>query len=425
MKLLVGYLALANLAGLLSMRIDKQQAKKGKYRISEHMLLAIAAAGGSIGSIAGMYLFRHKTKHKRFVIGLPVILFLQIVILLIAASVFHAQAGRPSAAVRRELEMATRLDDDTIRSFISYQVLSGQQIPEAEEEAALDAVRLFFRKFQYSILSEQISSNKADVTVSFSNIDTHALAHDLCLSLASSWQSSNPSSDQTIPFTGFFTTLRDVLASHSYDLVSTQTVFHLTLKDHKWIPDEEPSVSDALMGDLRSSLKDPYILTPDEVLSLIMEQFRTFDSEDWIRYLNANDLFATGSPAYAARVDKTFFKLVASCYDWELLSCDVSGSSASLRLQITSVNLKEILFSFHEKLMSYASTTQSITDDSTEFSDMTAKLMLEAMKEEVSTNTYIIDLSMHNDGNTWRIDDVSGLLNAILGDLEGALEIMR
>lgn len=63
------------------MGIDKRKAKKGSFRIPEATLFSIAIIGGSIGSILGMFLFRHKTKHWYFVIGLPVIFALQLGIL--------------------------------------------------------------------------------------------------------------------------------------------------------------------------------------------------------------------------------------------------------------------------------------------------------------------------------------------------------
>ncbi len=60
------------------MGIDKRKAKKGSFRIPEATLFSIAIIGGSIGSILGMFLFRHKTKHWYFVTGLPVIFVLQL-----------------------------------------------------------------------------------------------------------------------------------------------------------------------------------------------------------------------------------------------------------------------------------------------------------------------------------------------------------
>ncbi|MBR0171452.1 MAG: DUF1294 domain-containing protein [Lachnospiraceae bacterium] len=76
--LLVCYLAGINAAGLLLTGIDKRRAKRHAYRIPEATLFLVAIAGGSIGCIVGMYVFRHKTKHPSFVIGMPLILVVQL-----------------------------------------------------------------------------------------------------------------------------------------------------------------------------------------------------------------------------------------------------------------------------------------------------------------------------------------------------------
>ena len=77
MKYLFFYLLFINIISFASMGIDKLKATKGRWRISEKALFLLAATGGSIGSIAGMFTFRHKTKHLSFRIGLPAILILQ------------------------------------------------------------------------------------------------------------------------------------------------------------------------------------------------------------------------------------------------------------------------------------------------------------------------------------------------------------
>ena len=74
------YLLLINLVALVVYGVDKRRAKKGQWRISEKTLFLLPLAGGSVGAIAGMYLFRHKTKHWYFRIGLPVILVAQLVL---------------------------------------------------------------------------------------------------------------------------------------------------------------------------------------------------------------------------------------------------------------------------------------------------------------------------------------------------------
>lgn len=83
MKPLLSYLLLINAAGFLLMLIDKQKARKKRWRIPESTLLTVAALGGSLGCIGGMYAARHKTKHPKFTLGLPILLAVQILFLVI------------------------------------------------------------------------------------------------------------------------------------------------------------------------------------------------------------------------------------------------------------------------------------------------------------------------------------------------------
>ena len=62
----------------LLMLIDKEKARKNRWRIPESTLIMTAVLGGSIGALAGMYLFRHKTKHLKFTLGVPAILVIQV-----------------------------------------------------------------------------------------------------------------------------------------------------------------------------------------------------------------------------------------------------------------------------------------------------------------------------------------------------------
>ncbi|MCI6956477.1 MAG: DUF1294 domain-containing protein [Candidatus Faecousia sp.] len=72
------YLALINAAAFALMLADKHRARKKKWRIPESTLMASALLGGSLGALAGMYTARHKTRHPKFTIGIPLILALQL-----------------------------------------------------------------------------------------------------------------------------------------------------------------------------------------------------------------------------------------------------------------------------------------------------------------------------------------------------------
>lgn len=80
--IIILYVVAVNVVSFLMMGIDKRKAVKRAFRIPESTLFVLAIIGGSIGAIAGMHLFRHKTRHWYFLYGMPVILALQIILIL-------------------------------------------------------------------------------------------------------------------------------------------------------------------------------------------------------------------------------------------------------------------------------------------------------------------------------------------------------
>lgn len=74
MLILTVYLLIINAVAMSLMLADKLKAKHGKWRIPEATLMGVAAIGGSLGALLGMNIFRHKTKHPKFYIGIPMLL---------------------------------------------------------------------------------------------------------------------------------------------------------------------------------------------------------------------------------------------------------------------------------------------------------------------------------------------------------------
>jgi uncharacterized membrane protein YsdA (DUF1294 family) len=76
--MLILYFFTINALGFLLMLVDKHRARKNRWRIPEATLMGVAVLGGSIGSLIGMYTARHKTKHPKFTVGIPLILIVQL-----------------------------------------------------------------------------------------------------------------------------------------------------------------------------------------------------------------------------------------------------------------------------------------------------------------------------------------------------------
>ena len=83
------YLLIINIIAFIMYGIDKWKAHRKQWRISEKMLLFLAVIGGRAGALSGLYIFHHKTLHKKFTIGVPLILVIQVMIFICIMENFY------------------------------------------------------------------------------------------------------------------------------------------------------------------------------------------------------------------------------------------------------------------------------------------------------------------------------------------------
>ena len=420
--LLIYYVIIINFLGLLLMGIDKRKAVKNHWRIPERTLFVVSLLGGSIGSFVGMYLFRHKTKHLRFTIGIPVILVLQILAVLFLSLYQKEQMESPSTAVSNELALIQELDEDTIRSFVSYENMmntpsaSSQIGPETTE-----AVNLFFKNFQYHLHSEDVTDDAATVTAEIINIDTKALATDLCRALTARNLSISPKQKAPETLNDYYALLKDTLENNKYELTASTAYFHLKRKKDIWVIQADTTLQDQLVSGFISWMNDPMLLSPEEVLTIYLNELSHLSAEGWREYLKMDDIFATNSEEYASAVDQTYSEKIAEYFSYTIESCTMDGDTATAKLTITSIDMPAILAMYKTKLLKYAHTTDSITSDDTGLSDATAQYLLETLQEDAVSAPIPVALTLTNDGHTWQLEITDELTNALLGNITEAL----
>ena len=81
LDIVLPYLVVINVATFFTYGLDKWKAKRSKWRVREAALLTLAVLGGSIGAWLGMKVWHHKTQHKKFRVGIPIIIFVQAIII--------------------------------------------------------------------------------------------------------------------------------------------------------------------------------------------------------------------------------------------------------------------------------------------------------------------------------------------------------
>ncbi len=419
---LAAYVVLINLIGLALMGTDKRRARRHQRRIPERVLFLTAIFFGSVGILTGMYLFRHKTRKLRFSIGIPVILVLQ----LIAASLLFLwnaqQVESPSQVVEYELDRIRDLDEETITAFISYENLVNSNLPAGEINAdTADAVKEFFRQFTYHIHNETINGNEATVTVQIANIDTHALARDLCTEILKSSVAIYPEDE---PFTtgDYYRLLLDTLLDNSYDTVVTTALFHLQEENHSWIILADETLEDELVSGFITYVNDPYLLSASEVLTIHLDALKDLDAEEWRQYLGIDDVFATYNTTYAEQIDEEYVQQLADTFDYEILSCEENGPYAEAQIRIHSIDMDEVLSEYRSSLIAYAATTESNWDSDVVISDKTAGMLLRAIQENTASVDTEVRQVISNNGYTWEVYFNSDFIEALMGNMNAAIE---
>ena len=428
MRILVLYLLIINILALAVMGLDKFRARKNKWRIRERTLFLFALAGGSIGVFLGMRLFHHKTRHRAFVIGIPVILCIQVILFIALHFYFPTKTQSAKAVVRSQLQQIRSLDAESIRSFISYESLSsGAGILPQDQTTAQDAVLAFFKDFRYRILSCSLSEDKqsAVVNTQITNIDTAPLTHDLALELTRNrilnWDHA---SQEGMKEPDFFLLLQKTLEAGSYPLADTQADFSLSWEDDHWEILIDRALQDSLSGGFISRMQDPYLLSPEEVLPVYFEKFSEMDADAWLRFLDKQDIFSTFSPDYADELDHLYMEKIAEYFDWHIDSFDIQQKTASAQITITSIDMPSIMELYRASLLEYAATTQSITDSDEQLADETASRLLEVIRSHAQPADFPIEVQMENTGVGWQMKFDEALSNAILGDMKEGLKVL-
>lgn len=328
----------------------------------------------------------------------------------------------PEKAVRQELALIQQLDESTVKAFISYEnFLLGDNAPAEPGSDAVEAVKLFFKNFHYTIEHSSVSADgsSAEVIVSLKNLDAQLLAKDLCRKMIAGSVSAADSSSHS----SAFTLMKECLETTDYPTAKTQAVFRLTRQEDLWLIEESPALEDALVGGFISYLKDPYLLSPEEVLDATLTSTREFDASKWMEYLELDDIFNTGS-TLADELDLALAQKIAENYSYEILGSTQDGSTAFVDLKITSLDLSSAMNSCKKELLAYAQTTESILATDEELAENTASILLRSLQSCNAAAEHTITISLINNGHAWevRLNDV--FADALLGGIGTALDAL-
>lgn len=338
------------------------------------------------------------------------------------------RASAPEQAVKAELDLIQQLDENTIQAFVSYEdMMHSQSSGSSIGAETTEAVQLFFENFRYRILSSSATERTATVNVEITNLDTKALAKDLCRELIK--QSIEPEGRKTPlnSMNSYFALLRDIITANDYETVTTHAHFELIHANDIWTIQSTEKLEDELVGGFISCLNDPYLITPEESLTLAFDMLREQTAKEWVEYLQMNDIFSTYSTV-AADVDLALAAQIMSHFNYEIKKVTEENDRASATVAITSLDLDHVLDEYLKKLMSYTATTEAVRDSEAGgnvLADKTAELLIQVLHANEKNITKNINVEFINNGSTWEMQLSDDFTDIILGNMNSAVEAFQ
>ena len=182
-------------------------------------------------------------------------------------------------------------------------------------------------------------------------------------------------------------------------------------------------LEDDLVSGFISYLKDPYLVTPEEMITVVLEGLMAKSPEEWKTYLNMQDIFSTYSQNYE-KTDDALAEQLSRHISYKILSVteDQEQKSATAKITITSLDMECVLKRYQELLMDYAATTESIRASSSELAYETASLLAQALTENEATTDTEVVIHFTNNGSSWEMQLNEDFTNALLGNAGAAIE---
>lgn len=427
MKILFTCLLFVNIAGFLAFGIDKYKAIHNKWRIRESMLMLFALLGGGPGCLLGMYLFHHKTRHRKFTIGIPVILTIELLLGCAAAYFYHQQLPYdhdPKKLVNHELSLIKSTDSEIIDSYLSYQDIfptetTDKTIPDEIESVFTD----FFRSFSYHINNVKTEDNTSEVTVSLTTLDGRQVAREYSRqALTKQIQNSATPAGVDFSLEDCYILLGTVLKENSFDTIPSEYTISLTQNGDIWSISSPEDLGAALTGNFAAYVSDADLFTPSEIVEIHLDTLKGFDGEQLNRFLSLDNLFL-GDAEYKRTISRALASQLLKYLDYQITSETISEdqTTATVNMELTSCDCTSMMNQYREKVTAYTSTAQALQDGIEGRLNKANELLVESITVNTSTVTTPVTIHLRNDGASWRLEMNDEMSEALLGKINEAV----
>lgn len=343
----------------------------------------------------------------------------------------HAhRLNAPEKAVRDSLMLIEQQGSKDAADLFAPSASGAQSASFSDlSDTGREALRAYFSGFSFRILDSHIDGETAAVDVEATGFDADALARSIRKTqLRQEYNEKLSDDESTLSSDGqedqIYTLMKNALSSGSFQKTVTRETIHLTKNKRDWTIVSDSALRTLLTGGLIEKLNDPDLLSPNDVLSVYLDRYKTLSPQEWAEELNSPDLFQISSQD-SEKLNDLYYQKAADVFKYTIEEVRTEGSVAQASIQVTVVDMSSVLSSYHQKLIDYAKTTDSITADDSALSGKSVLLLREALEENADPKTVPVSIRLENRKSGWQIVDTSGLTNALLGDMTAAADLFH
>ena len=290
-----------------------------------------------------------------------------------------------------------------------------------------DASSLFFKAFDYKILSVDMDKEKqtASASVRITTLEARPLAKDYETGLRETEirKAADPSSpDGSLTSAEKDRLLYDLLSKNQYETFENTTEIRLAQSGDEWSLVRTDALQDILAGGLYSCLSDPDLLSPSETLDIYLRSLKEMDSSQMKTYLGVEAIAESGEESRKAIAD-ALLEQVSQHYDYNITDTVWEGETAIVTAAITTFDSNAILEAYQSDMDEYLSSADAVIDGAEKRASIAQEKLLAYITDNTATVTADAFFEMENDGTAWRlVNPGEDLGNALFGSLSSMPE---
>lgn len=326
--------------------------------------------------------------------------------------------------IHSELDHLVSPDATQINTYLSFQLL----FPDAQQDDSSDLdpsiteiFTEFYKNFSYKISEVSYDDKSASADVIIHNLDTHALAKDYAIAALKKRIEGDANPSQVdFSLSDSYLLLDKTLKSHDYKQVESDIKVQLKKKNNVWEIVEDTDFDNELSGNFLTYMSDSNLLSPKQVVKIHFDTIKKFDAEQLNRYLSLDSLLNTDN-TYTSSIAHALAEQIHKSFDYKIKSDSIENNSAKVVVKITSTDFTSILETYQKQISEWVQSSDALEAGLIGRHEKGREFLLKAIQDNTATTSETVEISLTNDGTSWKMQMDQNLAQAILGGVSSTL----